>query len=355
VQELVRRYGRAKVTATMAALQDYSETRMRAAIRTVPDGIYHGEAMIDDDGLGSGPLAVRAAVTVAGDSISVDFAGTAPQVGINLNAPFASVISAAVSSVKSVLTSPDIPFNQGSLRPIAVTAPKGSLLNPNHPAPVRARMISVSRAWEAVMQALSLAAPERVIAFGYDTTTSFCLSHLGQAGWSVYLEIFGGGYGAGVATDGCDAVDNPLSNCSNTPVEAADQDFPFFRVLKYALRADTGGIGAQRGGAGFERHYEILRGGVRLAIYSDRFRLPADGIFGGQPGATGGCEIRRGAETITVRSKDAVELREGDVIVISLGGGGGYGAPSARPPAAIARDVEDGIVSARQAALWSAA
>ena len=353
VQELVQRYGHGKVVATMAALQDYSETRMRAAIRDVPDGTYHGEAMIDDDGLGSGPLVVRAAVTVHGDSIDVDFAGTSPQVGINLNAPFASVISAAVSSLKAALTSPDIPFNDGSLRPIRVTAPKGCLLNPNHPAPVRARMISVSRAWNAVMQAMSQAAPEKVIAFGYDTTTSFCLSHLGAGGWSVYLEVFGGGYGAGVANDGCDAVDNPLSNCSNTPVEASDQDFPFFRILEYSLRTDSCGAGAHRGGAGFQRRYEVLRDGVRLAIYSDRFKLPAPGIFGGEPGATGGCHVLRSGETVTVRSKDALELRQGDVIVLSLGGGGGYGDKVARPAALIARDVADGIVSATMAASWA--
>jgi N-methylhydantoinase B len=355
VQELVRRYGAAKIVATMAALQDYSETRMRAAIRQVPDGTYYGEAVIDDDGLGSGPLPIRAAVTVRGDSIDVDFAGTAPQVGINLNAPFASVISATVSSLKAALTSPDIPFNDGSLRPITVTAPKGSILNPNHPAPVRARMISVSRAWNAVMQAMAQAAPERVIAFGYDTTTSFCLSHLGAGGWSVYLEVFGGGYGAGVANDGCDAVDNPLSNCSNTPVEAADQDFPFFRIVQYGLRADSCGAGAHRGGAGFERRYEVLQDGTRLALYSDRFRLPADGMFGGGPGATGGCEVLRGDERIAVRSKDALELRRGDVVVLRLGGGGGYGDPAVRPREMIERDVEDGIVSHARAAAWAVA
>src|SRR4051794_35653458 len=194
LQELASRYGVAKVRATMAGLQDYSERRMRAAISAVPDGTYHGEACLDDDGLGSGPLPVKAAVTVAGDSITVDFAGTAPQVSTNINSPFASVISASVSCLKAALTSPDIPFNDGSLRPITVTAPKGCLLNPNHPAPVRARMLSTSRAWNAVMQAISQAAPEKVIAQGYDTTTAFCLSWLGPQGWSVYLEVYGGGY-----------------------------------------------------------------------------------------------------------------------------------------------------------------
>jgi N-methylhydantoinase B len=353
VQELARRYGTAKVVATMAALQDYSETRMRAAIRAVPDGTYHGEAAIDDDGLGSGPVVVRAAVTIHGDSIDVDFAGTAPQVRTNLNAPFASVISAAVSCLKAALTSPDIPFNDGSLRPIKVTAPSGCLLNPTHPAPVRARMVSCSRVWNAVMLAVSQAAPEKVIAQGYDTTTAFCLSRLGEQGWSVYLEVFGGGYGAGLGNDGCDAVDNPLSNCSNTPVEAADQDFSFFRITDYALRPDSGGIGAQRGGAGFSRSYEILADGAQVAHYSDRFKTPASGLFGGGPGAPGQCEVLRGGQRIALRSKDAFPLQRGDVVTISLGGGGGYGDPARRSATALARDAEDGLISAARAAGWA--
>ncbi len=100
----------------------------------------------------------------------------------------------------------------------------------------------------------------------------------------MYLEIFGGGYGAGAGTDGCDGVDSPLSNCTNTPVEALDQDFPFFRVIEYALRQDSCGVGEQRGGLGFRRRYEILREGVRLSLYSDRFRRAPDGLFGGGRG-----------------------------------------------------------------------
>lgn len=353
VKELIQRYGRDKVIQTMAALQNYSETRMRAAIRAVPDGVYHGEAYLDDDGLGSAPLPVRAAVTIAGDTVTVDFSGSAPQVRTNLNAPFASVISAAVSCVKAVLTDPDIPFNDGSLRPITVIAPKGCILNPHHPAPVRARMISVSRAWNAVMRALANTVPERVIAAGFDTTTSFCLSFLEPNGWSVYLEIFGGGYGAGAGNDGCDAVDNPLSNCSNTPVEATDQDFSFFRIMRYALQTDSCGAGEFRGGVGFFRSYEILKDGTRLALYSDRFTGAADGIFGGLAGSHGGCTITRDGVDIAVRSKDVIELGRGDVVTIRLGGGGGYGDPALRADASLARDVEDGLVSPDKARHWA--
>jgi N-methylhydantoinase B len=215
---------------------------------------------------------------------------------------------------------------------------------------VRARMVSCSRVWNAVMQAISQAVPEKVIAQGYDTTTAFCLSWLGEQGWSVYLEVFGGGYGAGIGNDGCDAVDNPLSNCSNTPVEAADQDFSFFRITDYSLRTDSGGIGAQRGGAGFSRSYEILADGAQVAHYSDRFKYPAAGIFGGGPGAPGQCEVLRGGERIALRSKDAFQLLRGDVVTISLGGGGGYGDPARRSAMALARDAEDGLASVARAA-----
>ncbi|MCO6418388.1 hydantoinase B/oxoprolinase family protein [Siccirubricoccus sp. KC 17139] len=354
MQELAARYGVAKLRATMAALQDYSERRMRAAIAEVPDGTYRGEAQMDDDGLGSGPVTVRVAVIVAGDSIDVDFAGTDPQVGTNLNCPFASVISASVSCLKAALTSPDIPFNDGALRPIKVTAPKGSLLNPSHPAPVRARMVSASRAWESVMLAISQAVPEKVIAQGYDTTTAFCLSWLGPKGWSVYLEVYGGGYGAGIGNDGCDAVDNPLSNCSNTPVEAMDQDFSFFRVLDYVLRPDSAGVGARRGGAGFSRSYEILVDGPLVSHYSDRFTGRASGLFGGGPGASGACQVKRGGQVIELRSKDSFNLLAGDIVTISLGGGGGYGKPADRPAALIQRDLEDGIITPGRAAAWAA-
>jgi N-methylhydantoinase B len=336
----------------MAALQDYSETRMRAAIREIPDGVYTGEDAVDDDGESDAPLPVRATVIVEGDAITVDFTGTAPQVRRNLNAPFASTMSAALSCVKAVLTSPDIPFNAGAARPVRISAPAGSLLNPQRPAPVRARMEACFRAWNAVMKALAQAVPERAIACGYDTTTVSVLSHLKPDGWSVYLEISGGGYGASAGADGCDAVDGPLSNCSNTPVEALDQDFDFFRVLEYRLRPDSCGEGVQRGGLGFLRRFEILSDDVKFALYSDRFRRTPDGMAGGGAGSIGFCEIRRDGQSIHLRSKDETRLQKGDVVTLALGGGGGYGAPARRPAASLEADVADGLITSAKAAVW---
>ena len=352
ILELVDRYGADILIATMAALQDYSEMRMRAAITQVPDGVYYGEDAVDDDGDSDAPLVVCSNVTVAGDSISIDFTGTGPQVRKNLNSPFASTVSATLSCIKVVLTSPDIPFNAGAGRPITVTAPKGTLLNPHFPAPVRARMEACSRAWNATMKALAQAVPEKVMACGYDSTTAFVLSRLVNHGWSVCLEIFGGGWGASADADGCDAVDQPLSNCSNTPVEALDQDFQFFRVLDYALREDSCGTGRMRGGLGFIRRYEILEDGVQLALYSDRFRREPDGLLGGDPGTTGFCQIRRDGRTIDLRSKDTFALQKGDIVTMALGGGGGYGDPALRAQERIATDLSEGLISHEMADRW---
>ena len=346
VIELCEKFGADTVQEAMEALLDYSEQRMRAAIAGAPDGTYYGEDQLDSDGVNDEPLRVRARVDIAGDTVSVDYEGTCGQVRTNVNCPFASTIAAGLSCVKSVLTSPDIPFNEGSKRPIHIAAPYGSLLNPRPPAPVRARMLSAYRAYNAVMKALAKAVPERVMAAGFDTTHSTCLSHLGEHGYGIYLEIFGGGYGASALGDGCDAVDSPLSNCSNIPIEAIDMEHEFFRVVEYALVPGSGGGGEQRGGLGMRRVYEVLADDVEYQSYSDRFAIPPEGLFGGQEGAPAFTCLLRGNERIMLDSKTSFRLSKGDRLVMSTGGGAGYGDSARRSAQRIARDREDGAVPA---------
>ncbi|MSP67499.1 MAG: hydantoinase B/oxoprolinase family protein [Alphaproteobacteria bacterium] len=350
VKELCAKFGPETVAAAMEELLAYSERRMRAAIAAAPDGVYVGEDALDDDGVSETPLRVRAAVTIRGDQVEVDFAGTCDQVRTTLNCPFASTVAAALSCVKAVLTSPDIPFNEGSKRPITIKAPYGSMLNPKPPAPVRARMLSAYRAFDAVMRALAQAVPEKAIAGGFDTTESICLSHLGPSGYRIYLEIFGGGYGAGIANDGCDAVDNALSNCSNIPVEAMELEYDFFRVREYGLRPDSGGAGRHRGGLGLIRRFEILKEGVHLQTYSDRFLIAPQGIAGGEPGGFARTRIERGNERIDLRSKLSLALRQGDLLVAETGGGAGHGAADGRDPTLVAADLADGLLSPTEAA-----
>ena len=276
VKQLCERYGTDKVEAAMQEMQDYSERRVRAAIAKAPKGIFYGEDAIDDDGITDDPLVIKARVTIADDSVEIDFEGTCGQVKRNLNCPYSSTLSAALSCVKSVLTSPDIPYNEGMARPVRIKVPYGSLLNPRPPAPVRARMIPAYRVFNAVMKALAQALPDQVTATGFDCTTAFCLSRIGDKGYSIYLEIFGGGYGGSKGADGCDAVDSPLSNCSNAPVESLDIDYDFFRIVGYELAPDSFGMGARRGGAGFFRRCEIDRKSTRLnSSHTDISRMPS--------------------------------------------------------------------------------
>ncbi len=345
LHELCRKYGTTAVTTVMTELMNYSEKRFRAALAETPDGVYFGEDAVDDDGITDVPLVVKAKVTIKGDTMAVDFDGTCPQVTRNLNCPFSSTVSATLSAIKSALTSPDIPFNEGVKRPISITAPKGSLLNPNYPAPVRARMEAGYRCFNAVMKALAQVVPEHVIAGGNDTTTVTAISHLDGSKYRVYLEVFGGGYGASAHHDGCDAVDAPLSNCANTPIEATDMDFDHFRIVGYGLLPDSCGHGRYRGGLGFYRSYEVLKDNVNFAIYADRFRLSPYGLFGGSDAAPARCEVRRGNEVIKVRSKDALDLRKGDLLTLYMAGGAGYGPPRERDPGLVARDLRHGYLT----------
>lgn len=345
VRQLCVKYGVNAVTEVMAEFIAYSERRMRHAIAQIPNGIYLGEDAVDDDGVTEDPLKVKVKVEVRDDEIFIDFTGTCAQVMRNVNCPLSSTHSAALNCIKSVVSDSDIPYNEGVKRPIHITVPAGTLLNPTHPAPVRARMEAAYRAFNAIMKALSHALPARVIASGFDTTAVICFSRQDANGYRISLEVFGGGYGASSGADGCDAVDSPLSNCSNTPVEALDAEYDFLRVTAHELTPDSFGHGAQRGGAGFSRRYAILRDGVKLELYADRFRIQPEGLYGGTSAAVGRCVITRGGTSFEVKSKSSTWLQAGDIVELYCGGGAGYGHAATRSHESIRRDLASGLLS----------
>lgn len=346
LREMVDRYGLSRTLEAMDELQDYAERRFRAAITRIPAGVYTAVETMDGHPWGLGELEIRATVTVDGDRISVDFTGSAEQVVGNVNCPFASTVSAVQSAIRCMLEDREIPFNEGCNRPITVNAPYGSILNPRSPAAVRARLTPASRVFNTVVRALSEAIPSRSVATGYDTTTAFAISHLAhQTGrYQVVMEILGGGWGACGDHDGADALDNPISNCANAPVESLETDYNHFTIVEYAVVGGSGGEGRHRGGQGIRRVYEATRDGVKVAGYADRHRVGAAGYEHGSSGGTGRFAITR--VNGDVERLDCVFSRTldvGDRIEIVTGGGGGYGPAAERAPDALHSDLLDGF------------
>lgn len=350
VRQLCAKYGIAAFKATMAELISYSERQLRAAIRAVPDGVYTGEDAGDDiEGSGS-PLWVRAKVTVTGDEMEIDFEGTCGQVGRNINSPIASTESAVMSCIKGVLIGGDVPFNEGSFRPVKIKVPYGSILNPKPPAPVRARMLPCYRAYDAVMKALAKAVPERVIASGFDNALICCLARFSEGRYRVCLETYGGGFGASAHGDGADGIAAPLSNTTNSPIESLDMNFDYFRIAGYTLNPDSFGHGRHRGGLGMRRTYEILKDDVDFSLYGDRFEVAPLGLSGGTAGTLSRAEVYRGGQRLEIDLKRGTRLKKGDIVVVSTSGGAGYGDPRSRAPEAVRRDVEQGVIGAGAAA-----
>lgn len=348
--EMLERFGENTVMAAAEELQNYAERLTREAIRTIPNGRYEAEDFVDDNGFDSEPLRVRVAVTIEDEEVAIDLAGSAPQTRGIINSPLASTVAAVYGALAVALGGGEIPVNDGLYRPIRqVLVPHGSFLNPSKPLAVRARNSACHRVYNAIMRALAPVAPERVLASGHDTTNAIGMGHLGADRYRVYMEVVGGGWGASAGADGADVVDGYVGNCSNVPVEALEQDYPFLLIEEYALRRGSGGAGRQRGGMGVRRVYRILDDGVAFNCYSDRFRIAPWGLFGGDEGAPSRFLVERGGETVALPSKTNYLLQRGDRLIIETAGGGGYGDPLQRAPETVEQDLAQGLLTREEA------
>jgi N-methylhydantoinase B len=310
IAELCGQRSRERVADAMEALFDYSERVVRAAIRELPDGRFEGvDALETPQGL----LEIRATVTVAGDSVDVDFAGTAPQHEGNLNCPLAVTRSACFYVVRC-LTAPDLPASGGAFEPVTVRAPTGCLVNARSPAAVAAGNTETSsRITDVVFAAFGQALP--VPAQGQGTMNNVVF---GNERFT-YYETIGGGQGACPDAGGPSGVHVAMSNTLNTPAEALELAYPL-RVERYELRAGSGGAGAQRGGDGVVRELRVLEP-CRLSLLTQRRQLAPRGAQGGGDGLPGH-NLLNGVELPAAAS---VDLEPGDLLRIETPGGGGYG------------------------------
>jgi N-methylhydantoinase B len=341
--ELIERYGIEVFDAAIERFLGESERRLRAVLREVREGTYVAEDFLEDPG-GEPSIRIRAEVTIRDGSIAIDYAGTSKQVDLPINAVFGVTLSGVYFALRAV-TDPTIPMNEGCFRPVSVTVEPGTILSPIRPAPVSGGNVETStRNAGVILQALARAAPERVNASSGGTMTNVMAGGTTKDGrhWTFY-ETNGCGMGARPTMDGIDGIHCDMTNTLNTPIEALERQFPL-RVTRYEFVPGTGGDGMFRGGCGLVREIEVVDGDATFVLLCDRHTLHPPGAQGGRPGATGrNVHIRDGLER-TIPAKTTLRVREGERVATYTPGGGGYGDPSRRDPAARERDRRNGLV-----------
>jgi N-methylhydantoinase B len=319
-----------------------SEMALREAIAAIPDGTYRDEVTIDgfDE-----PLKIRVAVTVAGDELIVDYAGTSPQVERGINVVYNYTHAYTTYPLKAAI-SPHVPNNEGSFRPITVKAPEGSLLNARFPAAVGARHLVGHFLSQPLYGALSQAIPDRVIADGSAGLWNTALEGTDRDGRLFSYVFFSvGGMGARPTMDGLSATSFP-SGIRGVPAEVIESVVPIL-MHRRALIPDSGGPGKFRGGLGQEMVLEARTG--RPVLHScmyDRTGSPARGYLGGGDGAPGELFLSDGSRP---HPKRKYFLQPGQKVTLRLPGGGGFHPPWERDPALVAADVRQGLVSPQSA------
>jgi N-methylhydantoinase B len=317
IEDLAAAEGVDRHLEIVAALLDYGERRMRAALAELPDGTFQFTDVME---WGDADLPITVAVTIDGTDLGADFSGTNPQIAGNINAVEAVTRSCLYYAVR-VATDPSIPANGGCYRPVRLHAPAGSLVNAEPPAAVAAGNVETSqRIADALLGALAQAAPDRVPAASQGTMNNVLIGNDDFA----YYETVGGGQGGRPGRAGMSGVHTGMTNTKNTPIESLESHYPF-RVTRYGLRSGSGGAGRYPGGDGIEREIEF---GARasISLIGERRRNRPWGLAGGLPGATGeDWLIRRNGMRQRLPGKTTIDVQPGDRLLVLTPGGGGWG------------------------------
>ncbi|MEZ4434529.1 MAG: hydantoinase B/oxoprolinase family protein [bacterium] len=336
-QEAANRLGAARITALAhalgpterdrldAALLDYAERRMRAVLRSLPDGTHTFTDHLDDDGVGDEAIPLPVTVTLRDDTALVDFTAAPDAVAGPLNAVRAIAVSAVFYAFRC-LAGEAIPANAGLLRPIEIRTRPGSIVDALPPAAVSAGNVETSqRLVDALFGALARFAPDRVPAAACGSMNNVLFGgHRPDGAPFVHYETLAGGGGGGPAGPGADAIHVHMTNTLNTPIEAIERDFPV-RIERYAVRPPAEAIeGIKPGGAGVIRRYRFLAP-AEVSLITERRRGAAWGHNGAPPGARGRNRHLRADGTITeLPGKAAVLVAAGEAIEIETPGGGSW-------------------------------
>ncbi|HEX6541254.1 MAG TPA: hydantoinase B/oxoprolinase family protein [Ktedonobacterales bacterium] len=358
LHELLARYGRDEVMTGMRHILSHSEHQARAVFTGLPDGTYHFVDYLEGDFLPDAqPIRIELALTVAGSEIELDFTGTDPQVQAALNLPTYStdghymIVLGLVNFLRTV--NPTITYNSGMVRPVRVTIPEGTLLNPAPGAACGARQATFFRVADVVQGALSRALPESIPAVGAGQGAILLVSIpdlvTGQEHISTVQPLVGGS-GARTNRDGTDGVDFITGFYRNIPTEILECDMPLL-VEHYGLRPDSAGPGRYRGGMGIEYAIRVLFPGARVTARGlERFHFQPWGRGGGEPGACSSIAFAPpGEEEREIGKIDVLRPPPNSLVTFRTPGGGGWGNPLSRNPQLVLADVAEGLVSPEDA------
>ncbi|MCI0810906.1 MAG: hydantoinase B/oxoprolinase family protein [Chloroflexi bacterium] len=349
IAELLDSYGAGPLLAAVEEILAATERQVRQFISEWPDGVYHGESLVDDDGFDNKLIPIRAKVTIAGDSMTIDLSESSPQVTGFINSAYANTRSLAHAAIMYIAPA-DLAKNEGSMRPVEIIAPKGLIVNANPPAPVcMSTNHCAEEIVEAIFKALSHAVPKAVNA-GFSRRLRYAITGVDpRTGkrfiWHFFLARGGGG--ASYGYDGWPGVGevNVAGGIRSPSIEVTEERFPFF-IRRHEMRPNSGGKGAWRGGLGgiCDLVYEG-EGPALLNTAGDGIVVPPFGLFDGEDGLPHDYRIiSNGTERVLLSKETEVVVNPGDHIYCLSSGGGGYGNPADRSQAAVDWDRKNGYV-----------
>lgn len=328
--ELLDEYGFPDLERIAGGIFRASNDAALRELRTIPPGVYTGS--VESDGWDE-PVRICATVTIAPDRVTIDYRGSSPQSRFGINESFNHTYAYTIYPFKCML-SPSVPNNDGFTRLFEVIAPEGSIVNCRDPAPVNARHLVGQLLQAAIFRALADVLPGNVQADSGTPHWNVLLRGVDENASFATIMFFNGGVGAMRDQDGASTLSFP-GNVSNTPIEVAENVAPILFKSKH-LAVDSGGAGIRSGGLGQVVSFESLWPGVmRASLLTERTRVPAGGLAGGEPGKTG--QVSKNGVTVQ-QAKGIIDLRKGDVLEFCTPGGGGYGR-SERMPSSTSSDI----------------
>jgi N-methylhydantoinase B len=344
--KLFQRFGVDVVRRSAEQIFAQSERADRECVAAMPDGTWAAEGALDSWGPGGGPVPVHVAVTIDGDEMRLDLRGSSHQTPGCVNCGLAQTIAAARLAFKFVVN-PDKPVTAGSFRNFTVITDERSVFDAREPAACQYYYPHLGLMIDLFLRAMSGAVPDRVIA-GQPSDAMNILFTGNDDDGEVFIsgEATAVGWGAWMGGDGSNALINyGGGDLKNLPVEVQEVRYPL-RIHRYALRADSGGVGRWRGGLGVERAYEVLADDVALSTWFERTTTPAWGLCGGNAGEVSTVVLEQPDGTNSSLLKSAgVAAGRGTRVTVCTGGGGGFGDPSLRPADEVADDLADGYVT----------